>query len=120
MADEFGLVIAANRPMAVKIARPAMPRDSLRMAAAPISAAKSASTTKMPLTRTSLSFEPKDVIAKSFRNGGVKSIDMLPTATTGEPSGPVNPATSCPTPIATAPVSSPAISPRLARRLSFC
>jgi hypothetical protein len=66
----------------------------------------------MPLTRTSLSFEPNAVIAKSLTDGGVKSIDRLPTATTGEPSGPVIPATSWPTPIDTAAVSRPAIRPR--------
>ena len=109
--EESGRVVTAIRPMTAKTASPAMPRQSRRTAASPIHAAKIASTTRMPLTRTGLSLEPNAVIAKFLTPGGVKSIDMLPTATTGEPTEPVIPATSCATPTAAAPVSSPAISP---------
>jgi len=45
----------------------------------------------------------------------VKSICIRPTATTGEPSGPVMPATSWPAPTATAAVSTPAMAAASAR-----
>ncbi len=86
------------------------------MARLPSTAANSASTTRMPLTRTSLSWEPNSLIAKFFSAGGVKSICSWPTATTGDPPAPVMPAKSWPAPTATAPASSPAIAPRAARR----
>ena len=95
-----------------------MPYASRRAAATPITAAKIPSTTRMPLTRTSLSSEPNSLIAKFFSHGGVKSICSCPTATTGDPFAPVSPATSCPTPSAVAAASRPAIAPRPARRLA--
>src|SRR5215469_13287651 len=67
------------------------------MAATPISAANTASTTRMPATRTVLSLAPNAEMAKFFTGAGVASMAAPPTATTGEPCGPVIPATSCAT-----------------------
>jgi hypothetical protein len=50
-----GRVAAAVSPTIANTASPAMPYDSRRVAATPITAAKIPSTTRMPLTRTSLS-----------------------------------------------------------------
>ena len=113
-----GRVAAAVSPMAANTTRPAMPYASRRVAATPIRAAKIPSTTRMPLTRTSLSSEPNSLIAKFFSQGGVKSICNCPTATTGDPVAPVRPATSCPTPSAVPAASTPAIAPSPARRLA--
>ena len=118
LADAFGRDSAADAPMAVNTARPTIPYQSLRMASTPTTAANTASTARMPVTRTSLSFEPNAEIAKFFTGGGVRSIDASPTATTGEPSGATIPAMSWPTPIATAAASSPATSPRAVRARS--
>ena len=116
--DAVGRVAAAVSPMAANTSKPAIPCHSRRVAATPITAAKIPSTTRMPLTSTSLSSEPKSVIAKFFSHGGVKSICNCPTATTGDPFAPVSPATSCPTPSAVAAASRPAIAPSPARRLA--
>ena len=107
-----GRVSAAASPITVNAARPSIPFRSRRTAHLPMSAANSASTTRMPATRTVLSLLPKELIAKFFTGGGVESIDASPTATTGELAGATTPATSCPTPTATAPASSPASMPR--------
>ena len=80
-----------------------------------MTAAKMASTTRIPLTRTSLSSEPNSRMAKFFSHGGVKSICSSPTATTGDPLAPVSPATNCPTPSAVPAASSPAMAPSPAR-----
>ena len=118
LAEAVGRDSAAVVPIAVNTARPAIPYQILRMASRPTIAANTASTARMPVTRTSLSFEPKAEIAKFFTGGGVRSIEASPTATTGEPSGATIPAMSWPTPIATAAASSPATSPRAARARS--
>src|SRR5580704_5172178 len=73
----------------------------------PIAAANTASSTRIPVTSAVLSCAPNALIAKSFTGGGVRSMVALPTATTGEPSAPVMPATSWPTPSATAAVIRP-------------
>ena len=65
-----GRVAAAVSPMTANTASPAMPNQSRRVAAAPITAAKMAITTRMPLTRTSLSSEPNSLMAKFFSHGG--------------------------------------------------
>ena len=57
------------------------------MASTPIAAANIASSTRMPVTRTNLSCDPKAEMAKFFTGGGVKSMATLPTAATGEPCG---------------------------------
>ena len=75
--------------------------------AMPITAANTASSTRIPVTSAVLSFEPNVEIAKSFTGGGVRSMLAWPTATTGEPTEPVRPATSWPTPSATAAVIRP-------------
>ena len=103
---------AAAIPIAVKPTRPSSPYQSLRTASAPTIAANTASTARIPVTRTTLSLAPKAEIAKSFTGGGVRSIEASPTATTGELSGATTPATSWPTPTATAAASSPAIIPQ--------
>ena len=54
------------------------------MASTPSTAAKTASTTRMPPTSISLSWPPNSLIAKFFSQGGVKSICSWPTTTTGE------------------------------------
>ena len=107
-----GRVAAAVSPITANTARPARPYAIRRVAAAPMTAAKMASTTRIPLTRTSLSSEPNSVMAKFFSHGGVKSICSSPTATTGDPLAPVSPATNCPTPSAAPAASSPAMAPR--------
>src|SRR5580692_3676971 len=89
------------------------------MASTPTTAAKIASTARMPATRTTLSCDPKAEIAKLFTGGGVRPIDDSPTATTGEASGATNPAMSWPMPSATAAASSPAIMPRPIRAMSM-
>src|SRR5271165_4409238 len=99
--------------------RPIMPYAIRRVAAAPMTAAKMASTTRIPLTRTSLSSAPNSVMAKFFSHGGVKSICNSPTATTGDPLAPVSPATNCPTPSAVAAASTPATAPSPKRRTSL-
>src|SRR5215471_7785378 len=86
------------------------------MAATPISAAKTASTTRMPATRTRLSLEPNAEMAKFFSGAGVASMAAPPTATTGEPCGPVIPATSCATPSATNAVIRPVATPKARTR----
>jgi hypothetical protein len=84
-------------------------------AATPIAAANTASKTRIPVTSAVLSLDPNVEIAKFFSGGGVRSMAALPTATTGEPCGPMIPATSWPTPSATAavirPVTMPVVSP---------
>jgi hypothetical protein len=50
-------------------------------------------------------------MAKFFSGAGVASMAAPPTAITGEPCGPVIPATSCATPIATAAVINPVATP---------
>ncbi len=107
-----GRVTAAVSPTTANTARPAMPYAIRRVAAAPMTAAKMPSTTRIPLTRTSLSSGPNSVMAKFFSHGGVKSICSSPTATTGDPLAPVSPATNCPTPSAVPAASSPATAPR--------
>ena len=92
-----------------------MPYAIRRVAAAPMTAAKMASTTRIPLTRMSLSSGPNSRMAKFFSHGGVKSICSSPTATTGDPLAPVSPATNCPTPSAVPAASSPAMAPSPAR-----
>src|SRR6516162_9204071 len=107
-----GRVSAAVMPIAVKPTRPRMPYQSLRLASTPTIAANTASAARIPVTRTTLSLAPKAEIAKFFTGGGVRSIEASPTATTGELSGATTPATSCPTPTATAAASNPAIIPQ--------
>src|SRR5215469_1322671 len=82
------------------------------MAATPISAANTASTTRMPATRTVLSLAPNAEMAKFLTGAGVASMAAPPTATTGEPTGPVIPATSWATPSATHAVIRPVATPR--------
>src|SRR5215831_20482752 len=101
IALESGRVSAAISPMAVNTASPASPNASRWRAATPIRAANTARTTRMPATRTRLSLEPKAEMAKFFTGAGVLSMAAPPTATTGANCGPVNPATSWATPIAT-------------------
>ena len=66
LAEAVGRDSAAVTPIAVNTARPAIPYQILRMASRPTIAANTASTARMPVTRTSLSFEPKAEIAKFF------------------------------------------------------
>ena len=106
-----GRVAAAVSPTTANTPRPAMPYAIRRVAAAPMTAAKMASTTRIPLTRTSLSSAPNSAMAKFFSHGGVKSICSSPTATTGDPLAPVSPATNCPTPSAVPAASTPAMAP---------
>ena len=73
----------------------------------PISAAKAASSTRIPVTSAALSCEPKCAIANSLTGTGVRLIALSPTATTGAPRGPVTAAVSSATPSATPPVSRP-------------
>ncbi len=75
-------------------------------------AAKMASTMRIPPTSTTLSCEPKALIAKFLTGGGVKSIDSCPTATTGELSELISPATSWAMPRARPPARIPAMAPR--------
>src|SRR5207247_9488638 len=56
--------------------------------------------------------EPNVELAKIFTGAGVESMAAPPTATTGEPSGPVIPATRWATPIATNAVIRPVATPR--------
>ena len=107
----LGRLSAASRPTAVNTTSPARPKRSRRTAATPIRAANTASTTRMPATSTVLSLEPNAEMAKFFAGGGVKSMAAPPTATTGEPCGPVIPAASCAIPIATAAVIKPVATP---------
>ena len=69
-----------------------------------------------PREQRRLVVEPKVRIAKLFSHSGVASIAALPTATIGEAPGSMSPATSCATPIATAPQSSPTTTPAPTRR----
>src|SRR5215831_10285093 len=101
IALESGRVSAASSPMSVNTPSPASPKASRWRAATPIRAANTARTTRMPGTRTRLSLEPKAEMAKFFTGAGVLSMAAPPTATTGANCGPVNPATSWATPIAT-------------------
>src|SRR5215471_17081220 len=112
IAPESGRVSAASSPMAVNTASPASPKASRWRAATPIRAANTARTTRMPVTRTRLSLEPKAEMAKFFTGAGVLSMAAPPTATTGANCGPVNPATSWATPIATKAVIRPVATPR--------
>ncbi len=75
-------------------------------------AAKMASTMRIPPTSTPLSCAPKALIAKFLTGGGVKSIDSCPTATTGELSELISPATSWAMPRARPPARIPAMAPR--------
>src|ERR1035438_3030557 len=101
----------AATPMAPNTASPRRPNTRLRIAMIPGTAANTASTTTMPLSRTSLSSRPKCWIAKSLTGTGVRSMAALPTAITGTPPGPVMPATSWAAPRAIAAASSPAAAP---------
>src|SRR5690348_3301653 len=112
IALESGRVSAASSPMAVNTASPASPKASRWRAATPIRAANTARTTRMPATRTRLSLEPKAEMAKFFTGAGVLSMAAPPMATTGANCGPVNPATSWATPIATKAVIRPVATPR--------
>src|SRR5262249_32420382 len=110
-----GRLSAAARPIPGETARPATPQLDRRKAATPITPANTAGSTRIPVTSAVLSLDPNVEIAKFFSAGGARSIAALPTATTGEPCGPVIPATSWPTPSATAavirPVSMPVVNP---------
>jgi hypothetical protein len=66
----------------------------------------------MPAIRTRLSLAPKVEMAKFFTGAGALSMAAPPTATTGANCGPVNPATSWATPIATKAVIRPVATPR--------
>src|SRR5579859_1274917 len=88
--------------------RPASPRAIRRTARIPITAANPARTTRMPTTSAVLSLVPNVEMAKSLTGSGVRSMAAWPTARTGEACATVRPATSWPTPIATAAVSTPA------------
>src|SRR5262249_41762239 len=113
---------AAARPPGEHPPAPPPPHQTRRNAATPIAAANTASSTRIPVTSAVLSLDPNVEIAKFFSGGGARSMAALPTATTGEPCGPVVPATSCPTATATAagirPGTMPMVSPgRAAGRL---
>ena len=73
----------------------------------PRPAASAATTTKMPSSRTILSFSPKVRIAHSLSAAGVRSTAALPTAMTGKAEAFTTPATSRETPTATAPDTRP-------------
>src|SRR5579859_5403513 len=94
--------------------RPASPRAIRRTARIPITAANPARTTRMPTTSAVLSLVPNVEMAKSLTGSGVRSMAAWPTARTGEACATVRPATSWPTPIATAAVSTPATAPATA------
>jgi hypothetical protein len=65
----------------------------------------------MPVTRASLSLDPKCAIANSFTGIGVWLIATSPIASIGLPSAPVIPATNWATPSATAATSTPESAP---------
>ncbi len=117
-AVEVGLVPAATSPIAAKMAIPTRPSDGRRRASTPMTAANAASTTRTPIWSTSLSFVPNSLIAKFFTGGGLRSMAIWATATTGEPTGPVMPLTRKPTQTPTAPDSRPMRMPSAGRRLS--
>src|SRR5690348_8764315 len=112
IALKSGRVSAASSPTSVNSASPASPKASRWRAAMPIRAANTARTTRMPATRTRLSLEPNAEMAKFFTGAGALSTAAPPTATTGANCGPVNPATSWATPIATKAVIRPVATPR--------
>ena len=112
IALKSGRLSAASSPTSVNSASPASPKASRWRAAMPIRAANTARTTRMPATRTRLSLEPNAEMAKFFTGGGALSMAAPPTATTGANCGPVNPATSWATPIATKAVIRPVATPR--------
>ncbi len=112
IALKSGRVSAASSPTSVNSASPASPNASRWRAAMPIRAANTARTTRMPATRTRLSLEPNAEMAKFFTGAGALSMAAPPTATTGANCGPVNPATSWATPIATKAVIRPVATPR--------
>src|SRR5215471_1778883 len=68
------------------------------------------------MTRTVLSLAPNAEMAKFFTGAGVASMAAPPTATTGEPCGPVIPATSWATASATNAVIRPVATPRARTR----
>src|ERR1700742_563374 len=86
------------------------------MAATPTTAAKTARTTRMPVTRTVLSLEPKFAMAKFLTGGGARLMAASPTTAQGAPWRTVRPETNWPTPMATAAVSTPTAAPYLACR----
>src|SRR5579875_1214479 len=86
------------------------------MARTPITAAAMASTIRMPPSSTVLSSAPNAEMAKFLTPEGARSIAAWPTATAGAPCRAPSPETSCPTPMATAAVSTPAITPSHIRR----
>ena len=105
------LVSAAARPIPAKIASPANPMESRRIASTPTTMEYRNTTTSTPPSSTVLSAVPKVEVAQSFTASGVRSIAASPTATTGEAAGMVNPAKSCPMPMAAPAASRPHTAP---------
>jgi hypothetical protein len=105
------LVSAAARPMPAKIANPRNPRASRRIASTPTAMEYRNTTTSTPPRSTVLSPVPNVEVAHSFTASGVRSIAASPTAMTGDAAGTVNPAKSCPIPIAAAAATSPHTAP---------
>src|SRR5580693_10300603 len=113
-AVAFGLVSAAARPMAAKIASPKNPYDSRRIATMPTTIAYRKTTTTTPVSSAFLSLLPNVEIAQFLTGSGVRLIATCPTAITGEAFGIDTPATSCAIPIATAAASTPQTAPQAA------
>ena len=87
------------------------------MAAMPITAANTASTTRMPMTRTILSWEPNAEIAKFFTGGGVQVDGRTAHGHHAASPGPADPGDElADAQRDPAPVSRPATAPRQAAR----
>ena len=59
-----------------------------------------ARTVTIPPSRAILSFDPKVRMANDLSHSGVRSMNVLPTASSGEAAGATTTATECPTAIA--------------------
>ena len=109
-----GLVSAAAMPITAKIASPANPDASRRIATTPTAMAYRNTTTNTPVSSTFLSLLPNVEVAQSLTGSGVRLIATCPTAITGDASGIDSPASSCAIPIATAAASTPQTAPQAA------